>query len=327
MINRLPTLVASNADWPRSPRVQAVLCLGALAVVGGLMLSGGNNSSAIRDSAKALSWVVPLATSATHDFVESLSGHHAPVSVQGLPAHLDTIGFQLDHVREGRADVPRWFVSSIPQDMPEISAGEQRKRMFISMLLPHVLHANELIMADRERMLEIAGAAEPSAADRVWLAALGDRYGADLSDLEELKRRVDIVPPSLALAQAAEESGWGTSRYALNLNAVFGQYMPVEKAGGPSQVIRPFDALDAAVQGYMHNLNSHNAYATFRKKRERARIEGRAIGGRLLAPALTRYSERGVDYTRAIAGIIRSNQLEHFDKAKLSYTALATRRG
>ncbi len=327
MINRLPTLVASNADWLRSPRARGAACFGTLALIAGLMASAGPVPSALKDSAQALSWVVPLATVATQDLVDSLSAHSAPLSVQALPDHLETIGFQLDHVREGRAEVPRWFVASIPRDMPDVTAGDQRKRMFISMLLPHVLHANELIMADRDRLLPLASGAEPSASDRAWLASTADRYGVESGDLAELKRRVDIVPPSLALAQAAEESGWGTSRYAVSLNAVFGQYKPVDKPGGVAQVIRPFDALDAAVQGYMRNLNTHGAYATFRKKRERARLDGRDLGGRLLAPALTRYSERGVDYTRAIASLIRSNQLEHFDKARLSYTALSSRKG
>lgn len=327
MLDRLPAPVAPNADWLRSPRTRAVACCGALALIAGFMVSAGNGSAALRNPAGALSWVVPLATGATQELAESLSETAVPLSIQALPDRLRSIGFQLDHVREGRADVPRWFVESIPHDMPDTTAGEQRKGMFISMMLPHVLYANELIMADRERLLQIAESDEPSAADRVWLAALADEYGVDPSDIGELKRRVDIVPPSLALAQAAEESGWGTSRYALNLNNVFGQYKPVDKPGGPAQVIRPFDALDAAVQGYMYNLNTHRAYGTFRKKRERARLDGRDIGGRLLAPALTRYSERGVDYTRAITGIIRSNKLEHFDKAKLGYTALSSSKG
>ncbi len=332
MINRLPTLVASNADWLRSPQARAALF--ALLLLFGAVLWSAARPGGLQGPARALSWVVPIATEATADLVGSLSGGQGGAevaSVRSLAGHLDTIGFQLSHVRDGRAEVPRWFVSSIPPDMPDVAAGDQRKSMFIAMLLPHVLYANELIMSDRERLLQVADAVhaghKPGRADQHWLAELAERYGTVADDIAELKRRVDIVPPSLALAQAAEESGWGTSRYALDKNAVFGQYMPVERPGAAAQVIRPFDALDAAVQGYMQNLNSHNAYAAFRKKRERARIEGHDIGGRLLAPALTRYSERGVDYTRAISGIIRSNQLEHFDKARLGYTALPSRRG
>ena len=138
------------------------------------------------------------------------------------------IGYDFHAVRAGRGTVPRLFVTSLPRDMRQIRVAKKKKELFFKSVLPLVLHVNEQIRADRTRLIAVrkmkVNDQKISAADQLWLAALADRYKVDRDDLSELSRRTDIIPPSLALAQAAEESGWGTSRFVIEGNALFGQW-------------------------------------------------------------------------------------------------------
>ena len=123
---------------------------------------------------------------------------------------------------------------------------------------------------------------------------MADLYGTDPFDVQELLNRMDVVPPSLALAQAAEESGWGTSRFARQGNALFGQYtynakpgiVPAQRDADRRHRVRSHDNLLAAVRAYVHNLNSHWAYEDFRRKRSRLRRAGETISGYVLAGEL-----------------------------------------
>ena len=137
-----------------------------------------------------------------------------------------------------------------------------------------------------------------------------------------------MVPVSVALGQAALESGWGTSRFAQQGNALFGQ---IGVSGAPETVMlkseadgtlfRSFDSLTGAVRAYVQNLNTHNAYREFRAARASLRKkagEGHPLEGLLLVGALTRYSERGADYLGDLRGLIRINKLQQFDKSRLA---------
>jgi Bax protein len=172
------------------------------------------------------------------------------------------------------------------------------------------------VLDRRERMIEIRHrletAAPVDAADREWLAALAERYGVEDGDLDELARRVDAVPPSLAIAQAALETGWGTSRAAQRAQNVFGHM-----AYGGGAPTKPFASLGDAVESYTHNLNIHRAYAGFREQRAKMRADGQVPDGFELARELTRYSERRADYVRDLRGLIRANNLRPFDRARL----------
>ena len=142
----------------------------------------------------------------------------------------------------------------------------------------------------------------------------------------ELLTRVDIVPTSLALAQAAEESGWGTSRFAAEGNAVYGQWTWGEKAIVPEKQrkemgnygIASFETLQESVCAYMINLNTHNAYADLRIKRASMRKKGEKITGYELAGQLTKYSERGEEYVTGLRSLMDYNQLKPTDDAYLS---------
>ena len=199
--------------------------------------------------------------------------------------------------------IPRLFLASLPGDMPDLQDAGTRKAVFVSIVLPHVLHENERLLADRKRLLRLQVALSAnrhvSRRDRRWLEGQAGRYGT-APEPAALLAHVDIVPPRLAVAQAAQESGWGTSRFAQAGNALFGQHAPpgidaiaAEKASGVS--LRAFADLRGSVRGYMHNLNTHRAYRGFRRLRAQMRARGDGIDGHALAGTLGAYSEeRGV---------------------------------
>ncbi len=250
--------------------------------------------------------------------------------------------FDLDRVRAGRAEVPRIFLASLPPDLPRAATVAKRKALFVATLLPLILAANDDIAAARRRLLDIAACIrvgmELYGHDAGWLALLARAYRVDLrapGALAELIRRVDIVPVSLALAQAAAESGWGRSRFARHGNAVFGQrswrkgdgIVPLRRTIGENHEVKAFASLQRSIAAYMRNLNTHPAYAALRRWRDGMRRNQVPVDGHLLAGGLLRYSERGNDYVRAIRAIIRANRFGEFDRARLARRRLAAAAG
>lgn len=258
-------------------------------------------------------------------------GEDVAAIVRGVFARqtMDELAYDIGRVRAGEHDVPNVFLAALPSDLADVRVPAQRKDMFVAMILPLVLRENEEIAANRARLMDImARVADDHALpadDRLWLAAMGERYDTDPGNLKQLSRRLDIVPPSLALAQAAEESGWGTSRFAYEGNALFGQRVYVGSEGLPPAVriaddgfrVRTYNDLGAAVRSYIHNLNTHPAYAQFREQRARKRAADQLVSGHALAETLVRYSERGPDYVKTLQSLIRANRLNDFDKARL----------
>lgn len=242
---------------------------------------------------------------------------------------LDGLDYDLESVIAGSAEVPRLFLASLPGDLGQIRETDVRKATFFKTVLPLVLQVNEQIRADRRRLWSIryrVRSGQPvDAVDRLWLVVASETYRVEAGDLETLARRMDIVPPSLALAQAAEESGWGTSRFVREGNAMFGQWTyaddqamtPRDREAGKRHKVRRFETLLESVRAYARNLNTHRAYAGFRKARAALRSGGEPVSGSVLAGKLDRYSERGDAYVDAIRAIIRVNGLERLDDARL----------
>ena len=239
------------------------------------------------------------------------------------------MGYTLEPVRRGDASVPRVFLAKLPTDLDAVPEVSLRKSVFFKTILPLVLKENERIQADRRRLIRLKtdmalGYTLP-AADRLWLAVLADRYRMKTEDMDELLRRVDVIPVSLAIAQAAEESGWGTSRFAQTGNALFGQWtvetdtgiVPKDRQEGMTHKIKAFDNLAQSVSAYMRNLNSHRAYRELRDKRAGLRAVAAPLDGSHLAGALLRYSERGEKYVRSIRTIMEANDLKELDNARL----------
>lgn len=256
-------------------------------------------------------------------------------SAKGLYSNFREIGYRLEDVRSGAFAVPRVYVKSIPNDIRGLESVETRKQVFIKTMLPLILRVNEELRSTRTRIQDIAGRQGEggvlNARDREWLDAQYARYGVEKGDFKVLLRRVDVIPPSLALAQAAEESGWGTSRFALEARALFGQrahpegdgIIPTAYSEGDGIKVKSFNALLDGVRSYARNLNTHKAYTRFREKRADMRLTARSpvgLNSLGLAEALTSYSERGQAYVDTIRTIIRANNLRQLDGARLSNT-------
>ncbi len=236
--------------------------------------------------------------------------------------------YELQAVAGGDA-VPPVFLSRLPKDIAAIHSPKDKKDLFIRSVLPLVLLVNEQISKQREKLLELdakIASRQPIGLDETrYLEQLASEYGLNGVDMDELKRRVDVIPPSLAIAQAAEESGWGTSRFAQSGNALYGQQifspnggmLPEDRAQGRGHYVRAFNSLYETVLSYMRNLNSHRSYAAFRAVREDLRQENRNISGHRLAETLIAYSERRGAYVKTLQSIMRINDLHRLDKARL----------
>ena len=242
-------------------------------------------------------------------------------SAVSLHRQFTSQGYTLDAIRKDGEAVPRVYLAQLPRDLPSLPSPDFRKAVFIKMMLPLLLAENERIRQDRARALEIRALLEDGAAatseQLAWLSDLAGRYGVDDGNLDELFNRIDVVPPALALAQAALETGWGTSSVAQRGHAMFGQMVFRIDADGTNATVKTFSNLGAAVEAYAYNLNTHRAYADFRKVRAQMRDAGRVIDGYELSLHLVRYSERALDYVQAVRGLIRVNNLQPFDRARL----------
>ena len=237
--------------------------------------------------------------------------------------------YRIEDVRAAGRPVPRVILTSLPDDLETMDSVDDRKALFVKAMLPLVLMVNEPIERDRARLEGLSelvqGGVTLSPRDRRWVTELAGRYNVDKrASMAELLRRVDVVPVSLAIAQAAEESGWGTSRIARHGNAMFGQQTwsghgitPQNRKPGETFKYQRFEDLLASVRSYVQNLNSHDAYKDFRVTRAQLRQSGKPLDSLRLAAALVRYSERGGDYVQAVRALIRTNDLQELDGAKL----------
>ena len=240
-------------------------------------------------------------------------------SARGLYRFFDEHGGSLESLR-GSGRVPAIQVDRLPSDMNDLPA--RRVDLFLRILLPSILRVNNALAANRARLLSLGPAANWRREDTEFVEALSKRYGAPVEPISGLVERVDEVPVSLVLAQAADESGWGRSRFAVEGNALFGQHtsspdQPFMLARGANVRMAKFDNVCEAARAYMENLNGARAYSGLRSLRARLRAEGRPVTGTELAGELLAYSARGAEYVRDLRTIIRSHALEDFNGAVL----------
>ncbi len=244
------------------------------------------------------------------------------------------IGYTAEQWQAGIREVPRIEITNIPQRWQEVTQTipvSDKKNIFFRLTGSGILQANEKILSEREHLLDAIN--KKDIQDNEWLAALAVKYKVvkeesdklDNAALTELRKRVDIVPPSLALAQAAEESGWGTSRFAIQGNSLFGQWDFSGKGIKPKEQrtelgnygIAAFDSPQESIEAYMLNLNTHPAYQRMRQKRAVFRQQNKQPKGWDLAKTLDKYSERGIEYVKSLHAIMRFNKLNDADQAHL----------
>lgn len=195
---------------------------------------------------------------------------------------------------------------------------DTRVSEFIKHFMPYVEAENKRIANIRQRLISLVNkmaASRPiSRHDREWVQSLYTKYGTD--SIKELLNRIDIVPPSLAIAQAALESGWGTAELAQSHNVFYGQKSWSKTGGAEGQYgerYRAFDSPHMSVAAYMLNLNTHPAYQTFRDQRAKLRKSGEPLSGEDLAQTLGKYSTLGSTYTKRLLKMMRGRDLVSLD--------------
>ena len=212
----------------------------------------------------------------------------------------------------------------LPQEIKMIENSKKKKEFFIQIVLPLIIKENNNIRLDRKTLFSIINKSNNSDAEKKWLVKKYKQYGVSSRDLSTLKIRMDEIPVSLAIAQAAKETGWGTSRFAQEGNALFGQWTwsgeglkPKDAEEGKGHKVMKFNILQASVRAYQRNLNTHSTYKFFRKARAEMRDAGEQLDSIVLSKYLNKYAETGNQYVEVLQKIIKQNKLKDFDDAKL----------
>ncbi|MDC1092534.1 glucosaminidase domain-containing protein [Pelagibacteraceae bacterium] len=233
------------------------------------------------------------------------------------------VNYDLNKVRSNKLVKPIYF-TQFPKDLDELQNSSIKKETFIKIVLPLIVAENERILADRKKLKRISKKKNSTDLEKQWLRQKLLEYKVKKSNIEELMIRIDIIPTSIALAQAAKESGWGTSRFALEGNAIFGQWTwsgkgiePLDRESNQKHKILKFPILRASVKAYQNNLNTHKSYLKFREKRSVMRDNNKGISGLALTETLKNYAQTGSEYIKILNQIIRQNRLTDFEPVRL----------
>jgi len=231
--------------------------------------------------------------------------------------------YKLDDIRKNKLVKPV-ALTLLPREIKMIESTKKRKEFFIQIILPLILEENKNIRLDRKRLFSIINKNNNTKLEKKWLDKKYRQYGVLSKDLSILKIRMDEIPVSLAIAQAAKETGWGTSRFAQEGNALFGQWTwsgeglkPKESDKNQGHKVMKFNVLQASVRAYQRNLNTHSSYQDFRMARAELRDMGIPLDSLILSEHLDKYAETGEQYVDVLKKIIKQNNLKDFDDAKL----------
>ena len=231
--------------------------------------------------------------------------------------------YSLDDVRKNKLVKPI-SLTLLPTEITKIEDVKKRKNLFIQIILPLIIAENNNIKLDRNKLFSILNKSKNSEAEQNWLNSKFKQYGVMNNDLPTLKIRMDQIPTSMIIAQAAKETGWGTSRFAQEGNALFGQWTWSGKGIKPANAdkdtthkVRKFNVLQASVKAYQRNLNTHSSYRDFRSARAESRDNREKLDSMILTEHLDSYAETGKEYVKILQQIIRQNNLTDFDDAKL----------
>ena len=235
--------------------------------------------------------------------------------------------YNLKDIRKNKIVKPI-TIGLLPREIRQIESTKKRKEFFIKIVLPLILEENNRIKLDRKTLFVILNKNSNSKAEKNWLKKKFKQYGVINNDLSTLKVRMDQIPVSLAIAQAAKETGWGTSRFALEGNALFGHWTWTGKGIKPAAAdenqkhkVMRFKVLKASVRAYQRNLNTHSSYKEFRKQRAIQRDQYKKLNSLKLVQYLDKYAETGKEYTKILKKIIEQNSLTDFDDAKMLPTS------
>ena len=237
----------------------------------------------------------------------------------------ENLKYDLKSIRLG-ASVKPVYLSKLPPDLKNIKITSKRKDTFIKIILPLIIDENNKILENRKKLFKILSKPANTMGEKRWLKRRFEDYQVKNEDITELKLRMDIIPVSLAISQAAKESGWGTSRFALQGNAMFGQWTygkdgikPKDSVGTGHKVLK-FPMLRSSIMAYQKNLNTHKAYGEFREERANLREKNKKLSGLDLVNYLESYAATGKDYVKILTSIINQNSLTDFDNSNLMNT-------
>lgn len=249
-------------------------------------------------------------------------------SMKELGQYYDSIGFNVSANPDIFSAVPRLRFTHIPKNWEEEPSIPLKQSVFFRTMATMALEVNEEILQQRRKLLRLDMHKPLSAEDKEWLRKMMATYRVSRrkgpyssAKLAELRIRVDIIPPSLTLVQAAIESAWGSSRFAREGNALFGQWTKPGrgiKAKKSDAWLATFANPHESVAAYCLNLNTHPSYSVFRVARAEMRREGRPLNGIELAMYLEKYSAKGVEYTSLVQSMITQHGLEVTDTARLA---------
>ena len=232
-------------------------------------------------------------------------------------------GYNLNDVRKNKLVKPV-ALTLLPQEIKMIENVKKRKEFFIQIILPLIIQENNNIRLDRKTLFKIINKNNNTTSEKKWLEKKYKQYGVSSRDLSVLKIRMDEIPTSLAISLAAKETGWGTSRFAQEGNALFGQWTwsgeglkPKDAEKGKGHKVMKFNVLQASVRAYQRNLNTHSSYKEFRKARAEFRDLSKPLDSMELSKYLNEYAETGNQYVKVLQKIIEQNKLQDFDDAKL----------
>ncbi len=246
-------------------------------------------------------------------------------------------GYALKTVRQNH-HVPELYVMNLPEDLNEQTV-DNKINDFVRLLLPNVLAVNEQILKVRANLTLMAEkpSATWSAKEQAWLHSLASNYGLKSSakkdepqqsddkqavSIEQLLLHIDVIPTGMVLAQGIDESGWGTSHFAVQGNALYGEHLPqgggkyLSTPGGHVKVAA-FDNLYQGTAAYIYNLNSSRAYHELWQLRQTLQAKGKSVTGYELVAALANYSVRGQAYVDNLRSLIQHHHLDSYDKAEL----------
>jgi Bax protein len=233
------------------------------------------------------------------------------------------VNYNLKDVRDTKL-VKQIDIGILPNEIKNIGNTKKRKDMFIKIVLPLIVKENNKIRIDRKRLFTILNKNSNTDIEKKWLEKKYKQYGVRRNDLSSLKIRMDEIPVSLAIAQAAKETGWGTSRFALKGNALFGQWTwsgeglkPKNADKGKDHKVMKFHSLQLSVRAYLRNLNTHSTYKNLRKARTKLRNQNKPLDSIILSKHLDKYAETGNQYIEVLQKIIEQNSLKDFDEARL----------
>jgi len=235
--------------------------------------------------------------------------------------------YNIKDIREKKIVKPI-SIDLLPKEMKSIENIKKKKELFIRIILPLIIEENNNIILDRKRLFAILNKNNNTKSEKKWLNKKFKQYGVVNKDLTTLKIRMDVIPVSMAIAQAAKETGWGTSRFALEGNALFGQWTWSKKGMKPANAgketthkVMKFNVLQASVRAYQRNLNTHSGYKSFREARAIQRDNNGKLNSIELVKYLDKYAETGEEYILILIKIIEQNSLTDFDDAELLPTS------